>query len=645
MPHSLYPARHPRTIVFFINDLQGDLDKAVALYARALEIAPTLDLIQTNLATAITEQGTVFKSKGAIEGAIKAYERALAIKPRHAEALYNLGVMFTEQGSFDKAVFMYETAIAVAPTCAEAHNNLGVLFRELGNGERAMQCYKASLDVRPTFTQALSNLAVMYTQQGRAQEALGLLQAAIMANSQYAEAHNNLGVLQRDIGDVVAAINSYERCLAIDPDNRNAGQNKLLALNYVHHGEEEVVCEAHAEWGRQFEKLHPRLPPVNRSERQKFIGDGPLVVGYVTPDLFTHSVSYFAEAPMSHHNPQRVHHIVYSCCPIGDAKTERIRAAVEAAGGTWKDVARLSEADLAEEMRQDGLDVLVELTGHTANNRLGAVARHPAPVQVTWIGYPNSTGLSTVQHRITDAVCDPEDTKQTFTEELIRLPGCFLCYTPSVDAPPVAPLPASENGFITFGSFNALAKETPEVLEVWARILRSVPNSRLVLKNKPFACESVRCQYWRQFEEFGVDRHRVDLVPLVAATGDHLSQYSMLDISLDPWPYAGTTTTTESLYMGVPCLTLAGACHAHNVGKSLLTAIGLQDDWVAHSVEDYIDKAVTLASNVNGLAGLRQGLRERMVKSPLCDAPKFVSELEDVYWELWNRWQQAGNVE
>ena len=654
---------------------QGRLDQAIVAHEAALAAAPNLEMIKLNLATSLTEKGTVLKSAGDLAAGIKTYERALALYPKHGETLYNLGVAYTEAGELDKGIFMYQMAIAAAPQCAEAHNNLGVLHRERGNLEAALSCYEAALTVRPNFPQGLNNLAVLYTQQGRAAEALNMLQAALMAKPDYAEAYNNLGVLQRDVGDAVAAVESYLRCCEYDPDNRNSGQNRLLALNYIHHGEEELVCAAHAAWGQRFQQLHPQLPPLKpspedilhaatllktnpsaTSSSHSHISTSstsslepslshptnsptrPLVVGYISPDLFLHSVSYFAEAPLRHHNPSQVHTIVYSVCPKPDDKTRRLAAAVTAAGGRWRDVAQLTEEELADAVRDDKVDILVELTGHTANNRLGTMARHPAPVQVTWIGYPNSTGLRTIDYRFTDAICDPLNTTQTYTEQLIRLPGCFLCYTPAHDAPAAAPLPALRNGYITFGSFNALAKQTPEVLSVWARILRSIPASRLVLKNKPFACDVVKQKFWAAFESEGISRDRIDLLPLTVATKDHLSQYGLMDICLDPWPYAGTTTTAEALFMGVPCLTLVGRCHAHNVGASLVSALGLERDWVASTVDEYVAKAQELSSDVEALRELRAGLRTRMEKSPLCNAPRFVAQLEDTYRELWSRW-------
>lgn len=701
---------------------QGRLDDAIDAYEKAHAVAPDNELVSVNLAAALTEQATLVKdgnggstgggdsmssnnldnsdnsnttnkaisSKQATYGiqskednnnntsslhkAISIYEKALSINPKSVETLYNLAVALTEAGYKDRAIFTYEITITLAPHCAEAHNNLGVLYRERANPEKAAQCYAAALSVRPSFPEALNNLGVLHTQAGRAREALGLLQAALLASPTYSEAYNNLGVLHRDVGSVSEAIDAYDRCLTYEPDDRNGGQNRLLALNYIHHGNTEVVCSAHVEWGRRFEKLYPPLiqkkdqdqdqeertpkycyPSMNLNDAWFWSEDRPLIVGYISPDLFTHSVSYFAEAPLSHHNnPDQVKHIVYSCCMKEDGKTEHLKKRVGVCGGEWKNVASLSEQALAELVMQDQVDILVELTGHTAQNRLGTMAMKPAPIQLTWIGYPNSTGLTTIDYRLTDAICDPPSdsgtTTQTFTEQLIRLPHCFLCYTPALDAPEVAAAPVTRNGCITFGSFNALAKQTPVVLTTWGKLLLAVPNSRLVLKNKPFACEWTKAKYWAFFEDMGVDRNRVDLLPLAPANADHLAQYSLIDIGLDPWPYAGTTTTTEALWMGVPVLTLAGRCHAHNVGVSLLTAVGLHTEeeeggWVAGSVEEYVERGVALAADVDGLVELRGKLRERMAESYLCDAPGFTERLEDVYRTMWKRWvrEQQGD--
>ncbi|DBB07852.1 TPA: hypothetical protein ACH3X3_009255 [Trebouxia sp. C0006] len=500
-----------------IHHLQGHLQQAVAAYQQAYSHAPNLKLVRDHLAMAYSDQATQIKEQGDTAAAILLYEQALAYSPRYVRAVYNLGVAHAEGGQHDKAIFMYNMAIALDPAFAEAYNNLAVIMREVGNLQAAVEACEAALHIRPSFPQCLNNLATIYTAQGRALEALHLLQAALLAWPAYAEAHNNLGVLQRDMGSIPEALVSYDNCLKLDVNNRNAGQNKLLALNYIHGGEEPMVCDAHMQWGREFQQLFtplPQLPPPNQDTADS---TEPLVVGYISPDLFTHSVSYFAEAPLRHHHASAVKHIVYNCSPRGDSKTEMLRGATEGAGGVWKDVAKLSEQDLAALVRHDGVQVLLELTGQTANNRLGVMAMQPAPVQLTWIGYPNSTGLPAVHFRLTDRLCDPADTEQTFVEELICLPHCFLCYTPATDAPEVGPLPALLNGFITFGSFNNMAKITPKVIDVWVKILQAVPSARFLLKNKPFACPAAREHVLQLFVKKGVAAHRIDLLPLAPA--------------------------------------------------------------------------------------------------------------------------------
>ena len=361
------------------------------------------------------------------------------------------------------------------------------------------------------------------------------------------------------------------------------------------------------------------------------------MVGYISPDLFVHSVSYFIEAPLRCHNPERVQVIVYNATPRHDGKTATFRSIADEKGWLWRDVHGKTEREIAQMVRGDGVDIFVELTGHTANNKLGVLCHRAAPVQVTWIGYPNSTGLEQCDYRITDSIADPLETEQTYVESLYRLPKCFLCYTPTSEgeAGAIDPLPALRNGYITFGSFNNLAKMTPEVFRLWAKVLSAVPNSNLLIKGKALACASVVARVQQYFIENGVSPARIDTMPLIPMTGSHLQVYSRsVDISIDTFPYGGTTTTCESMYMGVPCITLRGDCHAQNVGASLLTSVGL-DDWIANTEQEYVDIAKAASSDLGSLAALRAGLRERLLSSDLCNGKEFVDSLEDAYDEMY----------
>lgn len=350
----------------------------------------------------------------------------------------------------------------------------------------------------------------------------------------------------------------------------------------------------------------------------------------------------FWQAPLAYRNARHFHVTCYASVARRDAKTELLQSYCD----EWRNIWGLSDEAAAELIRKDGIDILVELGGHTAGNRLGVMALHPAPVQVTWIGYPNTTGLPTIRYRITDDVADPVDTKQKYSEELVRLPCCFLCYTPIKEPPPLPPAPpCSLLGFITFGSFNNLAKLNEKVVRCWAAILRRVPNSRLVIKCKPLASPTVRTKLFQQFSAAGVEQQRIDLMPLLATTQEHLTAYNMVDIALDSFPYAGTTTTCEALFMGVPVVTLRPpeCSHANAVGATLLCRIPGMADLITGSEEEYVETAVRLAADQKRLVELRHTLRDRMLSSPLCDGPAFMQHLERAYRKMWQTYCQSGS--
>ncbi|KAF7147106.1 hypothetical protein RHSIM_Rhsim03G0070000 [Rhododendron simsii] len=611
---------------------RGELESAIACYERCLAVSPNFEIAKNNMAIALTDLGTKVKLEGDINQGVAYYKKALYYNWHYADAMYNLGVAYGEMLKFDMAIVFYELAFHFNPHCAEACNNLGVIYKDRDNLDKAVE-FGSIHQTKLLSVLEQSWRCLHSTGSGKMDAAASMIEKAIVANPTYAEAYNNLGVLYRDAGSISLAIEAYEQCLKIDPDSRNAGQNRLLAMNYIDEGADDKLFEAHRDWGRRFMRLHQQYNSWdNRKDPER-----PLIIGYVSPDYFTHSVSYFIEAPLVFHDYANYKVVVYSAVVKADAKTNRFRDKVLKKGGVWRDIYGIDEKKVASMVREDSVDILVELTGHTANNKLGMMACRPAPIQVTWIGYPNTTGLPSIDYRITDSLADPPDTRQKHVEELVRLPDCFLCYTPSPEAGPATPAPALSNGFITFGSFNNLAKITPKVLQVWARILCAVPNSRLVVKCKPFCCDSVRQRFLSTLEQLGLESLRVDLLPLILLNHDHMQAYALMDISLDTFPYAGTTTTCESLYMGVPCVTMGGSVHAHNVGVSLLNTVGL-GHLVAKNEDEYVQLALNLASDVTALSNLRMDLRRLMSKSPLCDGSKFTLGLESSYRNMWRRY-------
>ncbi|HEY5959055.1 MAG TPA: tetratricopeptide repeat protein [Polyangiaceae bacterium] len=506
---------------------------------------------------------------------------------------------------------------------AIAHYDRGVRLAEQGQVDAAIQSYTRAIDLDPKYPQPLNNLGALFLDDGRLVEARRALERAVALAPEYPEAWNNLGVLARDEGNMAEAYRCYERSLQADRNARNTQHNLLMAENYLTDFELEWMQDDHLAWGEQVQEryLQPPLMPT-----RPFDPTRPLRIGYLSPDFRTHSVGYFIEAMLANHDPA-FHSYCYANLPREDDPTTlRLRSLAFA----WRNVHSLSAAELAALIRRDEIDVLVELAGHTAGNRLDAMALRPAPVQITYLGYPNTTGLRCIDYRITDEHADPWDTKQYFAETLIRMPECFLCYTPPLEGPAVNRLPLSKRGYVTFVSFNALCKLNDRVLEVWARILNRVPRSRLLLKARGLANPTVAKRLKAKLKHFGIAPHRITFEPLVATNYEHLAQYNRADISLDTFPYAGTTTTCEALLMGVPVVTLTGRTHANNVGRSILHAVGLPE-LLADTDEQYVDIACELAVDRKRLTAMRRTLRERMLGSALCDGWRFTREIEAVY--------------
>jgi predicted O-linked N-acetylglucosamine transferase (SPINDLY family) len=360
-----------------------------------------------------------------------------------------------------------------------------------------------------------------------------------------------------------------------------------------------------------------------------------LRIGYVSPDFRAHAVANFFEPLLSCHDRSQFFIACYSNCPAPDAVTRRI----ESAADLFRDITALDDAAAADLIRSDGIDVLVDLAGHTARNRLLCFARKPAPVQVTYLGYPDTTGLSAIDARFTDALADPPHTDIYHSESLIRLPAPFLCYQPPVDAPSPAPPPMLANGYITFGSFNNFTKLNRQTIKLWAQLLKSVLTARLLLKADaladPLVAESARAA----FAPHGIPAQRLTLSGFVPTTAGNLDFYRNIDIALDPSPYNGTTTTCEALLMGVPVVTLAGQTHVSRVGVSLLTGVELTS-LISTDADDYIRRAAVLAVDVNQLTTLRETLRARLLRSPLADAGRLAANIESAYRTLFSQWCQ-----
>lgn len=647
-------------------------DLAMQAYERALACNPNFDLAKSNLAVALCEKATVIKDSDR-KMAKRLYKKSLALQPSFSDAHYNLGVLYAESGKLERALVSYNLAVQYNPRSSEALNNLGVVYKELGNMEKALEYYKKALQYDERHHQTHNNIAVVYTLMGNVDVAAEHLRLANVLSPQYAEAYNNIGVLLRDQGDIDSAIWHYERCSQLDTRADMASQNRLHALCYSERWTKAQVFEQHQRWGAAFqgridEEIEQAVngsqtgnpvaahllkclreppkpdPDVRRGPRT----DKPLRIGYLSPDFFTHSVSYFAEVLLKHYDRDGFEVFAYANVAQPDSKTDKFKGYV---GERWRNIWGMTASAVGKLIMADNIDILVELAGHTANNRLDVMALRLAPVQVTWIGYPNTTGLESIHYRVTDGTVDPITTSQNFTEKLWRLPDVFLCYTPATEAPEELSEPPSlsSGGIVTFGSFNVLAKIQSRTIKLWAEILKRVPNSRLLLKAKPFGAEGAKRRMEQLFEKEGIQAERLDLVPLIPSTRSHLQVYSNVDVGLDPFPYAGTTTTCEALYMGVPVVTLGTrpehGDHAHNVGVTLLKAVG-HNDLVARNDDEYVDIAVGLGTDFTRLEAVRKNLRSKMMKSALGNHRRYMRNVERMFCEMWReRGGATGNRE
>jgi len=601
---------------------QGELDEGVAACRRAIELQPDLLDAHVNL-------GDLLRDRGQLDDAIAAYRRALEIKPDFPEVCLSLGASLAFLIRLDEAIVVYRRAIELSPGCVEVLVNLGAALAGLGRFDEAMAEYRRAIALNADHPEAHNNLGNALKQSGQLDAAIDAYRRAIELKPDYPEAHSNLGNALKDRGELDEALAAYRRALQIKPDYLGAHSNLVQALHY-HPGHDAMAfAEEHRRWNRQFGdplrqfvRPHSNDPTVARRLR----------VGYVSPDFRYHPVGRFALPLLERHDRERFEILCYSKVTSSDWMTERFRGLA----GKWRDTVGLSDDQLAEMIREDGVDILVDLAMHTAGNRLLTFARQPAPVQVTWLGYPGSTGLPSIGYRLTDAQMDPPGEKQAWSaEEPVRLPDCWCCYDPVDDSPGINALPALSAKGVTFGSLNNFGKVHEGVLALWARVMGAVKGSRLLV----FCPEGrARERVLAFFGARGIGAERVELAGLLPRW-EYLSLYQRIDLGLDPFPCNGMTTTCDALWMGVPVLTWPGEMPASRAGLSLLSCIGL-GELAASSEEDYVRSAVELAGNLPRLADMRATLRSRMQASPLMDAPRFARNVEAAFRSMWERWKE-----
>lgn len=598
------------------------IDEAIDAYRRALALNPTLAQIHNNL-------GNAFRGKNELDEAIECYRAAIALDPQLPELHFNLGIALAGRGKLDAAVAANRDAIALRADYPEALNNLGDALHQKGQIGEAIATFARALTLRPRYADAYSNLGNALREAGKLDDAIAAIRKSLSIKPTSVAA-NNLGLALKDAGQLDEAIAAFHQALAVDAQDRMAHDNLLLTLNYHPAYDAADIAEESARWNarhaqplRQFIQIHDNDPTPDRRLR----------VGYVSADFWLHASAMFLIPLLEHHDQQQVEVFCYADVIRPDATTARFKQLAQ-----WRDTVGLSDEQIATLIRHDRIDILVDLKLHTADNRLLVFAHKPAPVQVTWLGYPGSTGLGAIDYRLSDPYLDPAGMDESiYSERTIRLPDTFWCYDPLDDRSiPVAPLPARANGFITFGCLNNFCKTNDATFAAWAKVLLQVPNSRIIL----LAPEgTTRRRALERLLRDGIDPARIEFAPRQSRKS-YLQLYHRVDLSLDTFPCTGHTTSFDSLWMGVPVITLAGARAVDRAGWSQLSNLGLPE-LAAHSIDQFVQRAVELANDILRLEELRATLRPRMENSPLLDAAKFARNIESAYRQMWRAWCAA----
>jgi predicted O-linked N-acetylglucosamine transferase (SPINDLY family) len=564
---------------------------------------------------------------GRPDEALATFERLLAVAPHDPAVVCGVASIAQHLGLPERAERHLRAGLKRNPSIADYHHYLGNALIEQGRLAEAEASLRQALALKPDFAEALGSLGAIMTQTNRTDAAIALLQKSLALNPKLAAAHQNLGAALYTQGRMNEAIVSLRTALSLDANCGDAYVNLAKCLNFLPGGTGGLIAESSRRWGSLLRRPARHLPFAN--DRRP---DRVLRIGYVSGDFRVHAVAFFLEAVLASHDRGAVEITLYSNNPANDAMTDRLAGLCD----RWRVITGVKDEDADALIRRDGIDILVDLSGHTFYERLKLFARKPAPVQCTWLGYYATTGLPEIDYIIADRIVVPPGDEGFYTEKPWRLPDSYLCFTIPAAAPEPNALPALANGHITFGSCNKALKTNNAVIALWSEVLHQVPGSRLVLRAAEFRHERVRTVITEKFAECGIAAERLTLLGN-GQREDFLSTYHHFDIALDPFPYAGGTTTMEALWMGVPVVSMRGNRFSGRVSESIFATTGL-GEFMAEDAASYRERAIGLARDLPRLAELRRRLRGIVAASPICDAARFTRNLEAAYREMWRIW-------
>ncbi len=604
--------------------IAGRLDIALNFFNQALKRDPNNADLYHNI-------GETHRHLGDTAKALPAFNRAIELRPDHLEAYRSAA-----DTAIDAAAKTPETSHAeeLKRVAAQFLFKLGRRMHRLKKGN-IEETFAEAVELSPEDGEILYAMGTVLQELSRPSEAVEMLKRAIAHGSADADTYNNLGNSYSALQRYAEMEEAFRAAMAADPNYLMAAANlastTLMRTLYDEQFTASESFERHRTWGAETETSHGSAAAVSFPNSRE--PERPLRVAYLSGDFRTHSVGYFLQPVLAHHDRHNFEIVCYSEVDAPDATTTAMRGYCR----LWRDSFEMTDAALRAQMRADRIDIAIDLAGQTAKNRLRALAVKAAPVTATWLGYPATTGLSTIDWRITDALADPVGAEVLYTEKLLRLEDGFLCYAPPLAAPSVLPLPSAGTGRVTFGSFNNMQKVSPSTLDAWAAILRALPEARLILKAPTLVDREIQQRFQQGFATRGVDRAQVELRTFIAESASHLAAYGEIDIALDPFPYNGTTTSCEAMWMGVPVVTLIGDRHTGRVGFDLVSRIG-HPELAAENPAAYVARAIELARDPAGLQSLRANLRDDMRASSLCDATRFTRGFEHGLRTMWRQW-------
>ncbi|HEY0007674.1 MAG TPA: tetratricopeptide repeat protein [Tepidisphaeraceae bacterium] len=600
-------------------------------YERVIELCREYIKLEPERIEFHFQLAVAFQCTGEFAASIIALRRCLEIEPRNIAVLNRLGYVLYLIGQAAQARDVLEETTHLPEANADTWMTLSLARIAIQEWAGAVEAGRKALDLAPTRAAALLQLVVAVMRSGDHDEVERLLENAEDRVGAHMELHMQRGSIAGERGNAAEAVEHFKRAMALDPSVGKMGGVAAMFLNYLDTTSASEVFAAHCRWADQFADV-TSAPPRYRGRSVE--PERKLRIGYLSPDFRGHSVAFFLQPLLEHHDRSQFHVVCFDNTRTLDTVSGKFHSLAD----EWHRVVGISDEAVADVIAKHGVDLLIDLAGHTSDSRLAAMAYRPAPVQVSYLGYPNTTGLPTVDYRIVDAFTDPPGASEALSrEKLVRIDPIFLSYAPLARSPDIETSPLKKNGFITFGSFNNFLKVSDTTMAMWCEVLRTLPTSRLLLKSNGLANPTTRQRVSKRFESLGVDPARVEFVSRMAQTTDHLALYNRVDVALDTYPYAGTTTTCEASWMGVPVVTRCGKVHASRVGGSILRTLGLES-LIADDHEGYVKIAVALAGDARRLAALRQSLRQRMTDSPLTQHQTFVRKLETAYRQMWRDW-------